>query len=218
MFFCRQPNITTTPLGKLLIQIKIEHPELYISTEYHFDDLRNITGELTIIGMSPNNDRHIFDIINNNPGIEKIQYYFFSESEKKSALSLFRSHRCECLSVIDLWKKLKCSKKTYQCNYPDLPKAIPQLGKGISLLSDDIISNEKLIEEANRIPQFQIDRLTAVVDAKMKEFSLDNHDENEVDRQRRTISFVALQEGILPAVLYTLYVMNTKNRNRPANN
>lgn len=196
-----------------IIQGKIDHPELYIASEYHFDTLRNISGELSIIGISPNNDNHIFEIIVKNPSIEKIIYYYYSDVERCSALTLFGTDKCTCSPVVDLWKELKCSQKTYKCNYPDLPKVIPSLGQVISSLSDDSISNDKLIQEVNQIPQFELDRLTRLVDAHMKEFNVNTQTKEEFDKQRWSISHIALQEGIHPAVLLTAYIMNTKARN-----
>ena len=118
-----------------------------------------------------------------------------------------------CLPVVDLWKELKCSQKTYKCIYHDLPKVIPTLGQAISDLSGDNISNDKLIQEVNRIPQFELDRLTRLVDAHMKEFNVQTRTKEEFDKQRWSISYIALQEGIHPAVLLTAYIMNTKTRN-----
>lgn len=197
-----------------IIQGKINHPELFIASEYHFDTLRNISGELSVIGISPNNDNHIFEIIAKNPSIEKILYYYFSDADRVSALTLFGTNKCICLPVVGLWRKLKCSQKTYRCNYPDLPKVIPTLGGVINNLSDDNLSNERLIQEVNRIPQFELDRLTLLVDANMENFNVQTHTKDEFDKQRWSISYIALQEGIHPAVLLTAYIMNTKTRNR----
>ena len=37
------------------VKAKIEHPELRALSDYHYDELCSIEGELHIIGMSPNN-------------------------------------------------------------------------------------------------------------------------------------------------------------------
>ena len=54
------------PLAAEMILTKIEHPNLKMATEYYFDRFKKIQGELVIIGMSPNNDAHIFELILNN--------------------------------------------------------------------------------------------------------------------------------------------------------
>lgn len=43
--------------------------------EYPIDKFQSIRGELHIIGMSPNNDGHIFSMINNNANISKVVFY-----------------------------------------------------------------------------------------------------------------------------------------------
>lgn len=43
--------------------------------EYPIDDFQGIDGELHIIGMSPNNDSHIFRMINGNPNISRVMFY-----------------------------------------------------------------------------------------------------------------------------------------------
>ena len=46
-----------------IIDIYIKHPELKIATDYHFGELEKLSGELHIIGLSPQNDSHIFACI-----------------------------------------------------------------------------------------------------------------------------------------------------------
>ena len=42
------------------ILIKSEHPELPFALEYPFDELEKIESEIHIIGLSPNNDSHVY--------------------------------------------------------------------------------------------------------------------------------------------------------------
>lgn len=44
------------PLKFKIITTKREHPELKVSTQFYFDKLKSIEGELIILGMSTNND------------------------------------------------------------------------------------------------------------------------------------------------------------------
>ena len=71
------------PFTYKMIMTKIQHPELKMSTEYYFDKFESITDELHIIGMSPNNDEHIFSLITNNKLLQKVVFYYFSEAEKR---------------------------------------------------------------------------------------------------------------------------------------
>lgn len=62
------------------IQLKAAHPELCFLDNYHFDELKMIEGELEILGLSPWNDFHIFEAVNNT-AIQRCIYYFFLEEE-----------------------------------------------------------------------------------------------------------------------------------------
>lgn len=64
-----------------LVNTYVQSPTLKVGTDYYFELLSNLEGELHIIGMSPNNDSHIFRCINESK-LEKVWFYYFSESNK----------------------------------------------------------------------------------------------------------------------------------------
>ncbi len=41
----------------------------------------NISGTLEMLGLSPNNDEHLFIMINQNPNIKNVVYYYFNDNE-----------------------------------------------------------------------------------------------------------------------------------------
>lgn len=67
------------PLEYSMIMTKISHPELNMAAEYYFDNFSKIEGELALIGMSPNNDAHIFDAILNNKKLSKVIFYYYDD-------------------------------------------------------------------------------------------------------------------------------------------
>lgn len=88
-----------------MIKTKFEHPELKIATEYYFHEFKNIDGELYILGISPNNDEHIFDMIMENKKITNVMFYYWDKREKEIIKNRkFRS--LECRNVAELWKIL----------------------------------------------------------------------------------------------------------------
>lgn len=95
------------PLVAQMIRTKIEHPELKMATEYYFYELKEIEGQLEIIGMSPNNDSHIFDLTLNNPRIRSVVFYYFSEKERKFIEEHYPKNLFKCESVQKIWKSLK---------------------------------------------------------------------------------------------------------------
>ena len=68
-----------------------------------------MSGELEILGLSPHNDLHIFDTINNS-SIEKCTYYFYEESEclyiEELLYKLKEENKIIFKSVIDFWNNL----------------------------------------------------------------------------------------------------------------
>lgn len=74
-----EANKLTANMG-YAIQLKAVNPSLTFSDNYHFDIFKNITGTLQILGLSPWNDFHIFESVNDSD-IDKCVYYYFDESE-----------------------------------------------------------------------------------------------------------------------------------------
>lgn len=200
------------PIDELL-RVHKEHPELTFGSNYHFAEFRELAGELHIIGMSPNNDSHIFKLIDRS-GIENIVFYYHSESESKIKLPVHQ--KVEQRSVKGLWKQLDASPKQYNCKYP-IPKTekVNEIFKIFNLMSDDKASEADIIKSANSIPQFEATRLCKIVTEDMKALQVHGapKDEKEQQRQFREISRIALRNGILPSALY-LHVIMGMNANK----
>ncbi len=202
----------TNPFFYKMIITKIEHPGLNMATEYHLDDFSNIEGELSVIGMSPNNDAHIFDAILNNKKLSKVIFYYFDETHKQYIETHFSKELFKCESVNSLWTDLDCARKSYNCNHISLAQDIDKFVDIVNALSDDPISKEILVKKVNQIPDFEIKRLCSSIEEEKDKRKLNQAPANEEEllKQFSSISYVALQEGILPSVLYMIYIMNKK--------
>lgn len=194
------------PIEKLL-QVHQEHPDLDFGCNYHFNDFKELTGELHIIGMSPNNDSHIFKLIDES-NVEKIVFYYYSEREMERNIPVHQNVEYE--SAQELWKQLKASPKQYNCNYP-IPKSkkVKDFFEVFNLLSDDKISEDDIIESVNSIPQFRAKELCRIVMEELKNQQESGNPKNEAEQQRRfrEISRIALRNGILPSALYLHVIM-----------
>lgn len=194
---------------KDLIQAYREHPEYDLGSDYHFSDFRMLKGELHIIGMSPNNDSHIFKLIDES-SIEKVIFYFYSESEKIQKLPIHQ--KVEYKSARELWRGLKALPPQYNCRY-SIPHSIEaeNVFKTINKLSGDPISKGDAIKEFNSIPQFRVDELCEKVKKELDKQGKDPspRDEGELLQQCYEISKIALRNGVQPVSLYFLYIMNT---------
>ena len=102
-------NKITANLG-YSIQLKAKHPELTFSDNYHFDKLKSVTGELTILGLSPWNDFHIFETID-NANLDNCLFYYYNENECETIKSLLPSlsakNRLQFKCVKTFWEDLK---------------------------------------------------------------------------------------------------------------
>lgn len=192
-----------------MLMTKIEHPKLNMATEYHFHTLEEIEGELNIIGMSPNNDGHIFDTILKNKKIDKIKFYYFDEKEREYIEANFNNKIFECEKVENLWESLKSVQVKYNCNHK-FPDDLSPFLNIFNAFSEDLISEKELIDNINKIPNFEMIRLSKLVKNNLilSESEKSTISKSEFEKEKDSISYVAVQEGILPSVLFAIYTMN----------
>ena len=197
-----------------LLRVHQEHPELAVGCNYHFNEFKGLTGELHIIGMSPNNDAHIFKLIDRS-NIEKVVFFYYSDKKEKKKISVHQ--KVEYRSAQELWKRLKAFPKQYNCNYsfPDLKKNEVFI-ELINQMSGDKVSIDDIIKSANSIPRFKAEELCRSVMSKLSTLKESEplKDEPEQQRRLREISRIALRNGILPSALYLHVIMYmSKNKN-----
>ena len=192
-----------------MIMTKIEHPELKMATEYYFVVFKTIQGELYIVGMSPNNDAHIFELILNNPNITKVVFYYFNKKDREYIEVNYLKDLFECQSVQELWKMLNCSVIKYNCNY-NIPDAVQDIIRALNLLSDDKIGFDEIKNRVNQVPQFEMIRLCKAVkeDMKLRNPLHESTDKKDFIQQNASICYIALKKGILPSILYLICIMN----------
>lgn len=190
------------------VQVKREHSSLTFGTNYHFNELAELAGELHIIGLSPNNDSHIFKLIEKS-AVERIVYYYYSDSDKE----IKSTKEIEFIPVKNLWAQLKALPVTYNCNY-NLPTDNGMID-AVNTLSGDPIDRVTLQNEMNKIPQFRVDALCKEAHALCIRQTDSGHPESgeKLLAQFREISRIALREGILPTVLFALYLSNFQRIN-----
>lgn len=88
---------------KEAIRLKAERPELKHSEQYPHEMLKTISGTLEIVGLSPNNDGHLFEQILENKNITQIVFNYFSKQELADAERLFSSKNLSTRDVRDFW-------------------------------------------------------------------------------------------------------------------
>lgn len=92
---------------KETIKMKVERPDLEHQEQYPHKMLEQITGSLEIVGLSPNNDRHLFSQIIANNQISEIQFNYFDKQEAADAEQLFHSKSLKTREVRELWAEMQ---------------------------------------------------------------------------------------------------------------
>lgn len=86
------------------IKARLQYPELK-NTEYPINEFNSICGELHIIGMSPNNDSHIFSLINDNPKITNVVYFSASDEDILTAQKVIKKS-IKIRNVFKYWESI----------------------------------------------------------------------------------------------------------------
>lgn len=89
------------------VMLKRDNPELKFKETPSQDILEGINGTLRFIGLSPNNDIHLFSSIIDNENIDKIEFYYFDENEIKEVENIFRKKEIVTLPVHEFWKSMR---------------------------------------------------------------------------------------------------------------
>ena len=76
-----------------------------LSTAKALNQLKDIKGSITFMGLSPNNDNHIISSIQNNDKIDLIEYYYFDKSEGEIVKSLFENKKVLISDIKEFWDK-----------------------------------------------------------------------------------------------------------------
>ena len=101
-------NRITANMGHA-VKLKVANPDLTFSDDFHFDELSKITGELEILGLSPWNDFHIFESIENSK-ITQCTYYYFSDEQRDKVCEILPTLYAKgCLRLCPLkefWRKM----------------------------------------------------------------------------------------------------------------
>lgn len=88
-------------------KLKFENPEFHFNETYPIKEFESISGNLTVVGLSPNNDTHIFKMVNDNPNISEINYYFYDEIEKMQMSKFITNHTLNFFDVRLLWQEYR---------------------------------------------------------------------------------------------------------------
>ena len=92
---------------KEALRLKVERPDLEHCEQYPHKMLEQITGSLEIVGLSSNNDGHLFTQILANDRISEIGFNYFGEQEAADAERLFHLKSLKTKDVRKLWAEMQ---------------------------------------------------------------------------------------------------------------
>ena len=84
---------------------KTANPSLKFEEYYGAERLQSISDTLAIVGLSPNNDTHIFDFLKSNDKLRYITYYYHSQGDIDSVRKLLPKDGLSFADVRSLWGK-----------------------------------------------------------------------------------------------------------------
>ena len=91
------------------IKLKVANPDLQFQEDYFIIEFQSITGELVILGLSPYNDYHLFEMID-SALLANCIFYYYDESEcKRISLLLPKTkgeERLHFKNVKDFWEEI----------------------------------------------------------------------------------------------------------------
>lgn len=104
--------LSKVPLASCEIVKTAIEKNLIVGQNYYFDEFEQLQGTLTVIGLSPQNDSHIFECINKSNLDKVIFYHFFGKKPKKQIdkemkkIKLPINKKYEIKNVQDKWDEL----------------------------------------------------------------------------------------------------------------
>ena len=101
-------NTLTANLG-YAIQLKAANPTLSFSDDYYFNEFKAVTGTIEILGLSPWNDFHIFEVIN-SVDLDECVYYYLNDSDCDEIRCLLpkleSEHILKFKSLKEFWREI----------------------------------------------------------------------------------------------------------------
>lgn len=204
-----------------LVSVGIDK-NLYGGYNYHFQDFEQITGTLTIIGLAPQNDSHIFSCINKSSINNVIFYHYFgakSDDEvtaeiKAITLPINKPYKIE--NVKKIWNEINVFPPNKQ--YYTLSKT--QLEILNAFCPQKPITMDDILWQLNSIPT-----ITRKIILEMMLFEISKSQYHTTPKSEKELftSFIKFGKtlevaAISPQALYCIYITGLQSNNKPNHN
>lgn len=207
-----------------LINIGVER-NLECVHNYHFNDFEQLTGVLTIIGLAPQNDSHIFSCINKS-NIEKVVFYhYFGEKsddevdDEIKSITLPINKYYIIKNIKKLWDKIKISKPNNSITYTKLllnSERNEFLNLFNSICVGDAVSMEDILWQLKSIPIATERAIYEMMTYEISKSRYHTTPQSEEELFQCFIDFGKTLEvaAISPQSLYCIYITGLQSNNK----
>ena len=172
--------------------------------QYHFDEFERMSGKLSIIGLSPYNDSHIFKCINHS-NLDEVIFYHFFNGRKEIVLPIEKPYKV--LDVNDLWSRLQITplvSKSYTVNQEQAAIL------NVISVNQNVLTASEIQKQVNSIP---VNTRKALINMMNYEISKEQYhkspkEEKELFKLFNEFGKTLRFSGISPQALYYLYIEN----------
>ncbi|MCC9295966.1 bacteriophage abortive infection AbiH family protein [Clostridium sp. WLY-B-L2] len=200
-----------------LVNIGIEK-NLYCGYNYHFQDFEQMTGTLTIIGLAPQNDSHIFSCINKSNINSVVFYHYFGaknddeiEAEIKTmSLPINKPYVIENVKVI--WDEIG----VFRPNKKNYGLSETQLKLLNALCPQKPIAINDILWQLNSIPTFTRRAILEMMTFEISKSKYHTTPKTGKEFFKRFIEFGKTLEvaAISPQSLYYIYITGLQSNNK----
>lgn len=188
--------------GIMLIK---NNPELEFKQHYPYDEFKTMTGALTILGLSPYNDKHIFEMINDSD-VECVTFYYYDKVEKSDVAKVIQGKDISYESAQKFWgnkstkQKVAQKRTTKQQKFGRTEFSILHLKVQLEAMS--IMSLNDTILEYNNLSTDDFEKIYQKVSSIPMTAKLLTDDTKEQEMYRKTqFHVIAEEHGIDPATV-----------------
>jgi hypothetical protein len=211
-----------------IIQISIEN-KLACGHNYHFQDLEQLTGTLTLLGVAPQNDSHIFTSINKS-NVEKVVFYhYFGDKNDDEVNAEIKNMKLEIdkpfeiKNIKNLWNKIKLVKPNNSITYRQVLANQKPKQKDMDILSflnsiypEAHVSIGDIIGQLKTIPVNTEKTVFKMMEAEMSNSKYHTAPSSRVEIGKLFRNFGKTLEiaSISPQALFCLYFVNMETKKR----
>lgn len=201
-----------------IIRVGVEQ-NLPFGYNYHFQDMEQLTGELTIIGIAPQNDSHLFECINRSNLYKVVFYHYYPYDHAPDPVLPIRK-TYEIRDVSELWPNIELQSPSYtsstakEFSFKAL-KNRAETQKFVDIfnafeMAENAVSIEDVRNQLKSIPKDTEKSIIRMMISEMRkgEYRTSPESAEAQFKQFRKFGRTLVTSSLSPQTLYFLYISN----------